>query len=370
MTDEPRRRPLSVLGLSNGDHRRSMSGVPGYLFDGLDREFAEVERVNYSVRGFGRAALAARTFRPTRAAWRGRFQAGRLAHRMQTASMRRQTAAAARHDVALQVHGWCYGQPRPLTLYVDQTRLMAHRGWPAWIPLPRRDRYWLLRAEREMYETAEHIFAMGLPTKESLAADYGIAPARVTAVGGGTNFSHPPEPRPLPEEQSILFVGRDFERKGGEVLLRAFRRVRRELPSARLDVAGPRRRIADGGVVVHGPLDRERVAKLFRNARVFCMPSLYEPYGLTFAEAMAYGVPCVGSTAQSIPEILADGQAGLIPPAGDERALADALVRLLRDDALAVALGETGRRYGARVHTWEQVAKRMRPGLYAAAAVS
>ncbi len=342
-----------------------MSGVPGYLFDGLEETFARVDRVDYSVRGAHRLALAALTFRPARAAWRGSFQAGRTAHRAQTASMRRRMAAATEHDVALQVHGWCFGQPRPFTLFADQTRLMADRGWPAWIPLPRRDRSWLLGTEREMYELAEHIFAMGRPTQESLAADYGIDPKRVTVVGGGLNFTEPPEPRPLPRDPSVLFVGRDFERKGGEVLLRAFRRVRRELPDATLHLAGPRQRFVDAGVVAHGPVGREHLAALFRSARVFCMPSLYEPYGLTFAEAMAYGLPCVGSSAQSIPEILAYGEAGLIPPAGDERALTDALLQLLRDDALALALGDAGRRYGARVHTWEQVAARMRPGLYA-----
>ena len=361
-------RQLRILGLSTGHHRRSMSGVPGFLFDALARSYADVEPLDYGVRGLSRFALAAATARRDRVQWLGRFYAGRLAHRAQSAELRRRTRSVTEFDVALQVHGWVDGQPLPFALYADQTRLMAARGWPPWsVLLGGEERRWLLEAESSMYERAAHVFAMGVPARESLLWDYGLAPDRVTVVGGGLNLEQMPRPRPLPAQRTILFVGRDFERKGGEVLLGAFRRVRDSVPDATLHIVGPRRRMAAAGVVSHGRLGRAALAALYSRARVFCMPSLYEPYGLPFAEAMAYGIPCVGSTAQSIPDILAHGEAGMLAPTGDERALADALIRLLLDDELASSLGEAGRRLCERVHTWERVAERMKPALIAAA---
>lgn len=216
-----------------------------------------------------------------------------------------------------------------------------------------------------MYASSAHVFAMGDPTRESLISDYGMDPAHVTVVGGGLNFAEWPAVHPMSRENAIVFVGRDFERKGGEVLLRAFARVRGAIPTATLHIAGPKRRFTQPGVVGHGPLDRTELVSLYRRARVFCVPSLYEPYGLVFAEAMAYGIPCVGSTAQSIPEILGHGEAGLLPAAGDEHALADALVELLRDDELSARLGQAGRHRVQLVLTWHRVAERMKHALVA-----
>src|SRR5947209_19102203 len=108
------------------------------------------------------------------------------------------------------------------------------------------------------------------------------------------------------------------------------------------------------------------MAELYRATRVFCMPSLYEPWGLAYVEAMAHGVPCVGTTTQSIPEILDQGRAGLLVPPGSTEALADALTRLCTDLELAVALGQAGRRHVARALTWDHVAERAAPALLGA----
>jgi glycosyltransferase involved in cell wall biosynthesis len=363
MTDsEPRRDPLRILGLSEGDSRTALSGVAGYVFDALDRRFTVVERIDYSAHGATRLALAAATFRPGRGAWRARFHASRLAHRMLSATLAGRLADAPEFDIALQVHGWVLRQPRPYALYIDQTRLMAERGWPSWIPLGRRERSDILGREREMYTHAAHVFAMGAPTRESLLADYELDPARVSVVGGGLNLAGLPAAEPLTLAPTILFVGRDFERKGGDCLLRVFEIVRREVPAATLHVVGVARNFGVPGVISHGKLsNREELVALYRESRVFCMPSRYEPWGLVFPEAMAYGVPCVGSTVQSIPDIL--GDAGILVAPDDPPALADALLRVLTDDAGARELGAAGRRRVEQLHTWDHVAERMAPAL-------
>jgi glycosyltransferase involved in cell wall biosynthesis len=265
-------------------------------------------------------------------------------------------------DLALQVFGWVEGQPRPYALYVDQTRLMAERGWPDWIPFTRSERTELLALERTMYERAYHVFVMGKPARQSLVADYGINPSRITVVGGGLNFETPPELGKPSPDPTILFVGKDFERKGGDRLVRAFERVRIEVPQATLHLVGVSGRFDVPGVVVHGKIfNREHLAELYRAARVFCLPSRYEPYGLVLLEAMAHGIPCVGSACESIPEILDDGRAGLVVADSGPAPLADALLELLTDYDRALELGAAGRGWVERSLTWDHVVARMVP---------
>jgi glycosyltransferase involved in cell wall biosynthesis len=358
-----------ILGLVEGEPTTALSGVADRLFTALDRRYEVVGRLDYSPHGRERMALAARTFRPSRIAWRAHFHTSLTAYRTLTRLLEARLAEGTpEFDLALQVHGWVGRQPRPYALFVDQTRLMAERGWPGWLALSRAERPELLARERAMYRDAQHVFAMGMPARESIADDYGIDPSRVSVVGGGLSFDSPPQPAELCDRPSILFVGRDFERKGGEVLLQAFAEIRGRLPDASLHIVGARTRRRLTGVIWHGQIwDRERLAGLYRGARVFCQPSLYEPYGLAFIEAMAHGIPCVGTDVQSIPEILDGGRAGVLVPPNDPDGLAEAVHRLLTSDEPARSLAEAGPRLVASRHTWDAVVNRMAPAIGAAA---
>jgi starch synthase len=360
---------LRILGLVEGDPGTALSGVARYLLDALDRRYRVVGRLDYAPHGIRRLALGAATFRPSRETWRGRYHASAFAYRVLSSTLRRRlTGLGTDFDLALQVHGWTASQPKPYALYVDQTRLMAERGWPEWLPLTRRERGSLIPLERDMYHRAFHIFVMGATTRSSLVDDYGLDPSRVTVVGGGLPFKTLPAPGSPSPRPAILFVGRDFERKGGEPLLRAFELVRGRVSDAELHLVGVARRIEREGVVNHGKVpDRDRLSELYRRARAFCLPSLYEPYGLVLIEAMAHGVPCVGTRVQAIPEILAGGEAGLLVPPGDPAGLAEQLVRLLSDERLAREIGAAGRRRVEAELTWDHVAARMAPALGAAA---
>jgi glycosyltransferase involved in cell wall biosynthesis len=94
-----------------------------------------------------------------------------------------------------------------------------------------------------------------------------------------------------------------------------------------------------------------------------CAPSLYEPWGFVLTEAMAHGVPCIGTTVQSVPEILDHGRAGILVPPSDVDALAEAIVTLLEDDLLASRLAAHGRRRVEQHYTWDRVVDAMAPAL-------
>jgi glycosyltransferase involved in cell wall biosynthesis len=363
---------VRILGLTEGAPDTTLSGVARFLFDALSEHCQIVQRLDYGPHGAVRLGLAAATLRPSRDAWRARFHTSPLAHGVVTRTLeKRLSKVQVDYDLALQVHGWTAGQPRPYALYIDQTRAMAERGYPDWLLLRPRERAGVLAREREMFGAAAHIFTMGAPGRASLIDDYGIAPGRVTVVGGGLNFDRLPDVSELgtgTRGPVVLFVGREFERKGGDDLIAAFSAVRGRVPDAVLHLVGMSREFAVPGVVSHGKIaSRERLAELLRTARVFCMPSRYEPYGLALIEAMAHGVPCIGTQVQSIPDILGQGRGGLLVPPRDPSALSKALVRLLTDDQLASEMGRAGRSMVERELTWAEVAKRMAPALMAIA---
>ena len=83
------------------------------------------------------------------------------------------------------------------------------------------------------------------------------------------------------------------------------------------------------------PTDDE-VRKEFFKADVFALPSLQEGFGLVFLEAMAAGLPIVAAHAAAVPEVVPDGEAGILVPPGDVDALAEALIRLLKDEKLRI----------------------------------
>jgi glycosyltransferase involved in cell wall biosynthesis len=256
----------------------------------------------------------------------------------------------------------------PFHLYVDHTRAIAERYEPAPglpPPLPA-DPAWRAREER-VYRAASTIFSMSEFAARSLVRDYGVEPARVRVVGAGPNVVPRPCDRGAERVPAILFVGRDFAAKGGPELLDAFRRVRAAHPAARLWIvsqgpAGP----LPPGATFHGTVGADVLAGLYSRASVFALPTLREAFGLAFVEAMSFGLPVVGSRIEAIPEIVGEGEAGLLVPPRDPAALAAALSSLLADPARGRALGAAGRARAAERFGWDRAVGRMlealRPG--------
>lgn len=156
-------------------------------------------------------------------------------------------------------------------------------------------------------------------------------------------------PAPLPERPRALFVGVLERYKGLDALAAAWPRVAEALPDAELHVVG-RGTLApfvrDLDVRWTESLDAAGVASAMDEATLLCLPSRVEGYGRVVVEAMCRGRTVVGGDAGGIPDILEDGVTGLLVPPGDPPALADALIRVLRDAELAERLGGTARRTG------------------------
>ena len=111
-----------------------------------------------------------------------------------------------------------------------------------------------------------------------------------------------------------------------------------------------------GVIWVPGMLAKPEVIQILTHATVFACPSLYEPLGIVNLEAMACGTAVVASRVGGIPEVVADGQTGLLVPPDDPAALADAINALVRDPARATAMGQLGRERAAAEFSWATIA--------------
>jgi phosphatidylinositol alpha-mannosyltransferase len=192
-----------------------------------------------------------------------------------------------------------------------------------------------------------------------LPGDYEIVPNGVLI---------PPEADAGGREHQLLFAGRQEPRRGLPVLLRAWPEIRRST-GARLRVAGAdplavrllltRGRIPDDGIDILGFLPQERLTEELLAAKAFVAPSLGgESFGMALTRAFACATPVVASDIDGYRDVMTP-ETGVTCPAGDERALVDAVAALLRDEPRRRALGEGARRVAVERYSWDDVARRL-----------
>lgn len=162
----------------------------------------------------------------------------------------------------------------------------------------------------------------------------------------------------------ILFVGKDWARKGGELVLSAFRELRREYPRARLTIIGCTPSIVEKGVLVLGYLDKTKsksrkiIETAFKEATIFCMPSQWESTGLVYMEAASYGLPIIMLSGQGRENIFPERMAVHIK--GDDRNnLPDILIALLREPEMLQEMGSFGANHIRENYSLGVVASRL-----------
>lgn len=245
----------------------------------------------------------------------------------------------------------------PHFVYTDHTHLantrysLPRETWPVapgWLAL-----------ERRVYANARAIFTSSRFAADSLREDYAIGEDKVVVAGSGGNIV-PPESCPVRQrgrEIRLLFVGVEWERKGGPELAAALSRLRRDFPDVVLDVVGCEG--SGDGIRFHGRLEPQAVRAFYEKADVFCLPSRAEPSAGVLAEAAAFGLPVVATRVGGTPERVIDGETGFLVPAGDVEALEHALRRLVTDPDLGARMGRAGWELARKEFTWDAVATRI-----------
>ena len=211
----------------------------------------------------------------------------------------------------------------------------------------------LALAGRLSARLADAVVACSRYTAQEVALDYGLRAERIRVIANGLRVA-PREGRSRSGAGSVraLYAGRLRTRKAVAVLLEAM--ARPELRDLTLWIVGDgeqrqaleaqARRLGIGErAVFRGKLARGELAKVYGDADLFVLPSIYEGFPVAILEAMAAGLPVVATRVAGIPEAVADGETGLLVPAEDAAALASAMARLSLDAKLRSKMGEAGR---------------------------
>lgn len=231
---------------------------------------------------------------------------------------------------------------RPVVCHVREAEDQAHRLLQRGLAAP------LLACTRIITNSAH--------TREHLVSHWRSLAGRIDVVHNGFEFDGAPPPREPRPDGELLVVGRLSPRKGQDVALRAVAELHRRGMPVRLRLVGTEfrgyewyvddlRRTADElGIAGHVRFDgyRTDVPACNAAADVVLVPSRVEPFGNVAVEALAAARPLVASSVGGLREIVDHGRTGLLVPAGDAGALAEAVATLLEAPAEAAAMGDRG----------------------------
>ncbi len=177
-----------------------------------------------------------------------------------------------------------------------------------------------------------------LPQSSDALSGLPSAVFRAHSHGLGSSFS---QQRPL----RVLFLGQVILRKGIQYLMEVAKLLEKE--PVRFDVVGPlgispeALASAPENMTFHGPVSRDRTREFYERAGLFVLPTLSDGFALTQLEAMAHGLPVIATA--NCGEVVTDGSDGLIVPAGDPMALAEAFQLLIQDPARLQAMSREAR---------------------------
>jgi glycosyltransferase involved in cell wall biosynthesis len=226
----------------------------------------------------------------------------------------------------------------------------------------------LRQSERRALGYARGVVVTSPSTARIVSSDYGVPSERIAVVRPGND----PAPRARGSRDGVphlLSVGAVVPRKGFDVLIAALAGLA-DL-EWRLTIAGDltrdpvaaKRLHADiarhgltGRVAMPGAVSSEQLATLYNGADLFVLASRFEGYGMAYAEALAHGLPVIGTKAGAIPDTI-PRDAGLLVDAGDVAALADVLRRAIIDPGLRQRLSECALAAARQLPTWRQSAK-------------
>ena len=223
------------------------------------------------------------------------------------------------------------------------------------------------------YQAGQAVTGCSAFTLHDSQQRFGLAPGRGEVIFNGVDLDEQPAATsPVVDDlgRYVVALGRVVEKKGFDLLIRAFARIASTHPDVSLAIGGDgdqlpnlRTLVAELGlgrqVRFIGRLDRDQVAAVMAGAEVFVMPSRLEPFGIVTLEAWRAGCPVIASSRGGAPEFVEDGRTGLLVDPFDDIALGDALDSVLGNESLRTALREAA---SARVRdfSWPTIAESYR----------
>jgi len=247
--------------------------------------------------------------------------------------------------------------------------------------------------EKTALEMADAVIAVSKSTSDDVLKLFDVDPQKIHVIANGIDtdeYRHMKRPDVLTRfgidygGPYVLFVGRMTRQKGLLYLLRAIDQIdpqvqivlcagESDTPALQAELEGMVSELQSrrpGIIWIPEMVERSTTIALYSHAAVFCCPSIYEPFGIINLEAMACGTPVVGSAVGGIPEVVVDGETGILvdvglsdrPPHDPTDAdafvsrLAEGINRLALDQDLARQMGEAGRQRVIDHFSWRSIA--------------
>lgn len=229
------------------------------------------------------------------------------------------------------------------------------------VPLPQ---WFLARANREL-ERADLIVVPSTFCKDSMVLN-GLAPEKILVNPFGVETTIFQKRERVPAKPRFVSVGAICVRKGAQYLFRAFEIVKRRLPEAELICAGGyksdfrhERPKWEGSFTHYVSLPHSELAKLLVTCTAFVFPSQEEGFPRAQAEAMACGLPVIGTHPGGATTLVRDGVEGFIVNGRNPEQIAEAMIKLATNPQMNLEMGEASYRKGALRNTWADYGERL-----------
>lgn len=248
---------------------------------------------------------------------------------------------------AILAQGWLQRVPSIVSLdatplqYDSLGEFYAHESGPSWLES------FKFNKNKSCYQLAKKLVTWSDWAKQSLIKDYGINEQKIVTIPPGVNVSEWSAPASAENESSsvvkILFVGGDLKRKGGEDLIAAFKTLRDELTDQAIElhlVTRDQPEPVESMFVYNNMQPNSAELKaLYHQANIFCLPTYGDCLPMVLSEAAAAELPIISTSVAAIPEIVKEGEGGLLVTPGSVSQLKDALKHLITHSSTRKTMG-------------------------------
>lgn len=212
-----------------------------------------------------------------------------------------------------------------------------------------------IEMEKELCWNSMRCFTMSSNISRLMVEKYQVDEEKVKCVFAGNNVNLLyQENKAKYASKNILFVGVNWQRKGGPILLAAFKKVLERVPDAQLTIVGCSPKIKSKNVNVIGRIPPAQLPEFYNNAAVFCLPTLVEPFGIVFIEAMLYRLPVIANKIGALPDFVKDNYNGFLVESNIDL-YAEYLIKVIENPELCRNMGENAYEYVKDRYTWDQV---------------
>jgi glycosyltransferase involved in cell wall biosynthesis len=353
---------------------RAWSGISRNFFLACQRLNILMDAFGVESRPYKRYALIALSFSFSKRKWRQKFYLDRLYYQDLTKMIEEKLKRYDITNISVLQIGALYNVPSIVPINTEcysyhdgniAQKMVSPYFNKSLLPLAKQAFTW----EKHIYDKLNRIFTMSEYLRSSFIEDFEQPAEKVINIGAGPNFPIPADVYKNYDNKDIVFIGINFYRKGGDVLVNAVDKIYPKHKDLILHIIGPQsipkilREKHRPYIKFHGFLSRkdevqkEVFVSLLNRSTLGILASRYEPFGISLLECMAYGIPCIATSGWAFPEIIKD--TGGLVNVDDINDLAEKIDYFLTYPEIRAKQGQKARERVVSYYDWNLVAKRL-----------